>query len=81
MARIGLRNGRVAQQLYDRAHARRPDQVLHLRAGRRPDSPAIKKTLDWMWSTQWDTGVQAFKYVSEPIEHGWHDPPTPDLTC
>jgi len=40
--------------------------------------PAIKKTLDWMWSTQWDTGVQAFKYVSEPMSTGGTTPTGPE---
>jgi len=39
---------------------------------------AIKKTLDWMWSTQWLSAAQSFKYVSDSMSTG--DPsPAPDL--
>jgi uncharacterized protein YjdB len=40
--------------------------------------PAIKKTLDWMWSTQWVSSAQAFKYVSENMSTGT-TAPAPDL--
>jgi hypothetical protein len=40
--------------------------------------PAIKKTLDWMWSTQWVSSAQAFKYVSEDMSTGT-TAPAPDL--
>jgi hypothetical protein len=40
--------------------------------------PAIKKTLDWMWSTQWVSTSQAFKYVSENMSTGT-TAPAPDL--
>ena len=40
--------------------------------------PAIKKTLDWMWATQWVDSAQAFKYVSAPMSTGGPDP-YPDL--
>src|SRR5213078_1756025 len=40
--------------------------------------PAIKKTLDWMWATQWDTSVQAFKYLDQVTSTGGTTP-YPDL--
>jgi hypothetical protein len=39
---------------------------------------AMKKTLDWMWATQWDVATQSFKYVSEPTTVG-APTPSPDL--
>src|SRR5438046_4349356 len=32
--------------------------------------PAIKKTLDWMWATQWVASAQGFKYLSGPTSTG-----------
>ena len=40
--------------------------------------PAIKKTLDWMWATQWDPSVQAFKYLDQVTSTGGTTP-YPDL--
>jgi len=40
--------------------------------------PAIKKTLDWMWATQWDPTVQAFKYLDFVTSTGGTTP-YPDL--
>ena len=40
--------------------------------------PAIKKTLDWMWATQWVSSAQAFKYLSDLTSSGGTDP-SPDL--
>ncbi len=40
--------------------------------------PALKKTLDWMWATQWVASTQAFKYLSDPTSTGGPDP-APDL--
>ncbi|HYR13282.1 MAG TPA: hypothetical protein VEQ67_03565, partial [Mycobacterium sp.] len=38
--------------------------------------PAIKKTLDWMWATQWVSTAQGFKYVSENMSTGTTTPTT-----
>ena len=40
--------------------------------------PALKKSLDWMWATQWIVSAQAFKYLSDPTSTGGPDP-APDL--
>ena len=40
--------------------------------------PAIKKTLDWMWATQWDPTAQAFKYLDFVTSTGGTTP-YPDL--
>jgi hypothetical protein len=40
--------------------------------------PAIKKTLDWMWATQWDASAQAFKYLDVATSSGGTTP-YPDL--
>jgi hypothetical protein len=40
--------------------------------------PAIKKTLDWMWATQWDASAQAFKYLDQVTSTGGTTP-YPDL--
>ena len=42
--------------------------------------PAIKKTLDWMWATQWVASPEggAFKYLSDSTSSGGTDP-APDL--
>jgi len=39
---------------------------------------AMKKTLDWMWATQWDVPTQSFVYLSDPTSFGGPTP-APDL--
>jgi len=39
---------------------------------------ALKKTLDWMWATQWDAPTQSFKYLSDVTSVG-APTPAPDL--
>ncbi|HEY0972671.1 MAG TPA: hypothetical protein VGE02_17005 [Gemmatimonadales bacterium] len=41
--------------------------------------PAVQRSVDWLWSTQWLPGSRAFKYISAPCEGVGQGGAAPDL--